>query len=130
MIVSRDAEKALLTERTGARAFIDSDRDGITDYDEVHISHTNPDISDTDKDGIPDGEELLARTNPNGRDARADSALAERTGSTTGADVPSRPASEGITLEDPLIAGVTQKELLSVNDVVAEELPILHFQEF
>ena len=118
LIRSRDEEKKLLSERTGARAFIDTDKDGVADYDEVNIYHTNPEDPDTDHDGFPDGEEILAHTNPNGRKAIR-VGEAEVTGSTS---IASLPASEGVTLEDPLIAGVTQKELLSVNNVVVGEV--------
>ena len=118
LIRSREEEKKLLSERTGARAFIDTDKDGVTDYDEVNIYHTNPEDPDTDHDGFPDGEEILAHTNPNGRKAIR-VGEAEVTGSTS---IVSLPASEGVTLEDPLIAGVTQKELLSVSNVVVDEV--------
>ncbi len=127
LIVSRDAEKALFTERIGARAFIDTDKDGITDYDEVNLYHTSPNDTDTDHDGVPDDEELLEHTNPNGRDALAinidhASHTPGTSGSSTGTSVFSRPASEGVIHEDPRIAGVTQKSLLAVNDVVAQEI--------
>jgi hypothetical protein len=42
----------------------DSDNDGLSDSDEIHIYGTNPFISDTDGDGRSDGEEVLAGTNP------------------------------------------------------------------
>jgi hypothetical protein len=32
----------------------DTDRDGITDYDELYVLSTDPYHSDTDRDGIPD----------------------------------------------------------------------------
>ena len=32
----------------------DTDRDGISDYDEFYVLGTNPYLSDTDRDGIPD----------------------------------------------------------------------------
>jgi hypothetical protein len=32
----------------------DTDRDGITDYDELYVLGTDPYHSDTDRDGIPD----------------------------------------------------------------------------
>ncbi len=43
----------------------DSDSDGIPDYDETHIYHTDPENHDTDSDGLDDGEEILEYfTNP------------------------------------------------------------------
>lgn len=45
---------------------IDTDRDGLSDYDEINIYHTNPYNPDTDKDGIPDGEEIRRGRNPLG----------------------------------------------------------------
>ena len=46
------------------RYSIDSDRDGITDFDEVTKFGSDPLDIDTDRDGLDDGEELIAfRTN-------------------------------------------------------------------
>ncbi|MFH1037935.1 MAG: S8 family serine peptidase [PVC group bacterium] len=42
----------------------DSDGDGITDYDEVHNTHTNPRNADTDGDGAEDGQEIQCDTDP------------------------------------------------------------------
>jgi hypothetical protein len=42
----------------------DSDMDGLTDGQEVHIYHTNATNADTDGDGFSDGEEVLRGTNP------------------------------------------------------------------
>jgi hypothetical protein len=43
---------------------VDSDDDGLTDYYELQFSATAPAIADTDGDGIPDGTELRAGTDP------------------------------------------------------------------
>ncbi len=37
---------------------VDSDSDGLTDYQEVHIYHTDPQKADTDGDGFTDGAEV------------------------------------------------------------------------
>jgi hypothetical protein len=42
----------------------DTDGDGLSDGDEVHIYHTNPLVVDTDGDGIPDGLEVKLGTDP------------------------------------------------------------------
>ncbi len=54
----------VLGERTGARSVIDTDGDGLTDYDEVTLYLTDPDQADTDGDGVSDGEEVLRHTDP------------------------------------------------------------------
>ncbi len=36
----------------------DSDHDGLSDYDEIHIYHTDPNKADTDGDGFSDGSEI------------------------------------------------------------------------
>jgi hypothetical protein len=42
----------------------DPDRDGLSDFEEHFARQTNPNNSDTDGDGWPDGLELANRTNP------------------------------------------------------------------
>ncbi|MCZ7557835.1 MAG: hypothetical protein M5R41_15660 [Bacteroidia bacterium] len=42
----------------------DRDYDGLLDRDEIHVYRTNPDNSDTDGDGLNDGEEVVLGTSP------------------------------------------------------------------
>lgn len=46
---------------------IDTDRDGLTDYEEVVIYGSNPNLKDTDKDGYTDKQEVDAGYNPAGK---------------------------------------------------------------
>jgi len=41
-----------------SNSVLDTDCDGISDYDEINVTHTDPANPDTDGDGIPDGVEL------------------------------------------------------------------------
>jgi hypothetical protein len=43
----------------------DTDKDGLTDFDELNIHGTSPYIEDSDSDGIPDGQEVAASQDPN-----------------------------------------------------------------
>lgn len=43
---------------------IDSDKDGLSDYDEINIYHTDPNNPDTDGDGINDCDEIKKGLNP------------------------------------------------------------------
>lgn len=55
---------------------IDSDKDGLSDGDEVNKHHTNPQNPDTDADGLTDGEEVLRfSTDPLMADTDGDGAL-------------------------------------------------------
>jgi hypothetical protein len=45
---------------------LDSDNDGLTDYQEINIYHTDPHNPDTDGDGYLDGAEVKAGYNPLG----------------------------------------------------------------
>jgi len=71
--VEGDVEKTnkLILERTGEKSMIDSDNDGISDYDEVNIYNTNPFSADTDNDGFTDGAEILSGFNPNDASSEA-----------------------------------------------------------
>ncbi|MEI7451572.1 MAG: thrombospondin type 3 repeat-containing protein [Candidatus Falkowbacteria bacterium] len=45
---------------------LDSDHDGLSNYDEICIYNTNPNNADTDGDGYDDGAEVKGGYNPNG----------------------------------------------------------------
>ena len=42
----------------------DTDNDGLTDWEEIKIYHTDPREADTDGDGLADSYEIVAETNP------------------------------------------------------------------
>jgi formylglycine-generating enzyme required for sulfatase activity len=42
----------------------DPDADGLTNYQEIIVRLTNPDLADTDDDGVNDGQEVTDGTNP------------------------------------------------------------------
>lgn len=115
LLSARASEAELLTQRTPARAFFDSDKDGISDYDEINIYHTDPLLDDTDNDGIPDNVELTERTNPH-------SGKTKSAGTTTRDD--SAKTSEGVSFENPLIAGVANNALFTVNNIQVAEVGI------
>lgn len=57
---------AMFSQRGGAPARaqrLDSDQDGLFDDDETNVYGTRPDLSDTDGDGVGDGEEIYNRDN-------------------------------------------------------------------
>lgn len=76
-------------DREQALKVQDSDKDGITDYDEMRIFRTSPFLDDSDSDGITDGTEIAQSTDPNcpkGRtchEARKEEAAAAVDGSGT-----------------------------------------------
>lgn len=43
----------------------DTDRDGLSDYDELYLYHTSPYLADSDSDGIQDAVEIAQGTDPN-----------------------------------------------------------------
>ena len=55
---------------------MDTDGDGLSDYDEVNIYHTSPYLEDTDGDGIPDGVEVKNGTDPNCPEGKVCNAIA------------------------------------------------------
>jgi uncharacterized repeat protein (TIGR02543 family) len=50
----------------------DPDNDGLTNYQEIILRLTNPDVADTDSDGVNDGQEVADTTNPLVADTDAD----------------------------------------------------------
>lgn len=44
---------------------VDTDRDGLSDYEELNIYKTSPFVADSDSDGIYDGEEIKQNSDPN-----------------------------------------------------------------
>jgi hypothetical protein len=61
-------QEDLIALRVGDQLSVDTDHDGIVDYDELTLYHTDPLNADTDGDGYPDGAELLAGYDPNKAD--------------------------------------------------------------
>ena len=57
---------------SGLDSVADSDGDGLTDWEEVFIWGTYPDIADTDGDGLTDGVEVGDGTNPRDADENGD----------------------------------------------------------
>ena len=57
---------------TGLDSVTDSDGDGLTDWEEVFVWNTYPDIADTDGDGLTDGGEVGGGTNPLDADENGD----------------------------------------------------------
>lgn len=43
----------------------DTDEDGLSDYDELHLFRTSPFLADSDSDGVNDGEEVAKSSDPN-----------------------------------------------------------------
>ncbi|MCI0532859.1 hypothetical protein L0Y49_01415 [bacterium] len=86
--------EAMLEERAGARIFLDSDNDGISDYDEVNIYRSNPALRDSDSDGLGDREEIIAGADP-------------------------APKGENVFFENPNLGGVSYPGLFSIERVLA-----------
>jgi hypothetical protein len=59
-----DTFEQLRTERSAGESSVDSDNDGISDYDEVNLYRTNPNDPDTDGDGFVDGIEIIRGFDP------------------------------------------------------------------
>lgn len=54
----------LITDAKTRLQNIDTDRDGLNDYEELEFFGTSPYLPDTDSDGVGDKEEVDAGTNP------------------------------------------------------------------
>jgi hypothetical protein len=65
--------EAIRKERTETDSTIDTDGDGISDFDEITLYKTDPNQADSDNDGFTDGAEIIKGFNPN--DAAAEAAI-------------------------------------------------------
>lgn len=54
---------------------LDSDFDGLTDYDEEHVYNTDPQNKDTDGDGLSDSDEIELKLNPLKKDTDGNGVL-------------------------------------------------------
>ncbi len=59
-----ERNETIIKERVGDAITKDTDKDGLSDYDEVSIYKTDPLVADTDNDGYIDGAEILSGYNP------------------------------------------------------------------
>jgi len=58
-------ENAAATSTTANDYTTDTDKDGISDYEEINVYSTSPYLEDTDSDGFNDKDEILHGTDPN-----------------------------------------------------------------
>jgi hypothetical protein len=64
---------SVLAPQDDPNSTVDSDNDGLTDYQEIHICHTNPLKPDTDNDGLSDRDEVMVwHTDPLNPDTDGD----------------------------------------------------------
>ncbi|MFA4833919.1 MAG: thrombospondin type 3 repeat-containing protein [Patescibacteria group bacterium] len=63
----------------------DTDKDGLTDWDELNVYRTSPYLEDSDSDGVSDKEEIAAGTDPNCPAGRTCSALIDTSAETSAA---------------------------------------------
>ena len=91
------------SERTKDAVAKDTDRDGITDFDEVTLYKSDPKVADSDNDGFTDGAEILAGYNPT--DAKNETVY---------------------NLESPKESGIVREDVLVVEEVkaVTEEVAV------
>jgi hypothetical protein len=94
----------IIEQRTGARIFTDTDGDGISDYDEINIFHTDPMKRDTFNSGYSDGATLLSQSSVPGAVS----------GSATSSSIV---LGGGVAVENPKITGTTQANIMSVASV-------------
>lgn len=101
-----ERERALVEQRIGVRSVVDSDNDGVTDYDEINIYGTDPERADSDNDGVSDGAELLARTDP----------------SASSTPESARPLPEKPSLETLASQGVAALDQYAVDGIIVAEV--------
>jgi len=66
-----DTFEQIRSERSGGASALDTDGDGVSDFDEINLYESNPEAVDTDNDGVTDGIEIMRGFNPNDAAAEA-----------------------------------------------------------
>ncbi len=89
----------LIEERNQNDVLKDTDKDGISDFDEVTLYNTNPLVADSDNDGFTDGAEILS-----------------------GFDPLSDVRESVIAYESPKETGIFREDLLVIENVAAAEV--------
>jgi hypothetical protein len=59
-----DTFEQIRNQKSGGASAVDTDSDGISDFDEIYLYRTNPNLPDTDGDGFADGIEIMRGFNP------------------------------------------------------------------
>lgn len=87
LYLTTSEQRALEVEK---QKTLDTDGDGLTDYDELYVYRTSPYLKDTDGDGYPDNIEVAGTSNPNGGDkgivanTKPDTSIVDNTNSSIG----------------------------------------------
>lgn len=74
--------ESILKDRLGENLTKDSDKDDVSDYDEINLYHTNPFAADTDGDGYIDSVEIRLGYNPH--DSSSEALVAYQSAKETG----------------------------------------------
>jgi hypothetical protein len=99
--VSLEVAKRDLAKRGGLELYADSDRDGVSDYDEVHIYMTDPRNAYTSGSSLTDGERIL-----------------------NGFDVHSK-SDERVLVESPLTTSAATSSAYSVSSIELIRMPTM-----
>jgi hypothetical protein len=101
--INEDVKKVetVIKERADDGIFVDSDNDGITDFDEVFIFGTDPFSADTSRNGIPDGTAILNGLDPLSADIGA-----------------------SIVFESPKDIGIIRTDILKVNSLTPVQVEV------
>lgn len=69
LLAGRDQEQTIITDPqeqiNEELRTLDTDKDGLNDYDELYLYSTSPYLVDSDSDGVSDDEEIASGKDPN-----------------------------------------------------------------
>ncbi|MEK9182923.1 MAG: hypothetical protein AAB849_00225 [Patescibacteria group bacterium] len=102
-----DAKELNAEEQMAMLKTKDTDKDGLSDYDELNIYQTSPYIADTDSDGVSDKIEIEKNTDPNcpvGKNCKSE--LANPTAGTSTTTTLALPFSAGPTADQLLLQSI------------------------
>lgn len=111
----------LTSDETAALRNIDTDKDGLTDYDELYLYDTSPYLADSDSDTFSDNDEIDKGNDPNcpaGQDCTGTASLASNANSSTSANTNGTAAGNTNAVTEIPVTATGEVDLVKLREIL------------